>query len=36
MADNNKEDINEKVKKELGIIPPAFKIAEKLGGGRVI
>ena len=31
MEDKNKEDINEKVKKELGIIPPAFKIAEKLG-----
>ncbi len=28
---NNKKGINEKVKEELGLIPPAFKIAEKLG-----
>ena len=31
MEDNNQENINEKVKEEIGMIPPAFKIAEKMG-----
>lgn len=29
MSGEEKKDINKKVKEELGLIPPAFKIAEK-------
>ncbi|MFW5996185.1 MAG: carboxymuconolactone decarboxylase family protein [Halanaerobiaceae bacterium] len=31
MSKDKRQDINERVKEELGLIPPAFKIAEKLG-----